>query len=137
MRPHAFKLLRIARSQHQTRPLARQLPRKLRTDAVAGPGDHDHLVREIHASRVYACPAMTGKDRNSNGTSGIVSSPSAVVNGVDFVLSAPEKWQESPSEECLGSHEQPEKVGLRARSPSAPADLDRILVAPCLYHAKR
>ena len=38
----------------------------------------------------------------------------------DFVLSAPEKWQESPSAPCVGSHDRLQKVGLRARGTSGP-----------------
>jgi hypothetical protein len=46
----------------------------------------------------------------------------------DFVLSAPEKWQESPSEECLGSREQAQTVGLMAPGTSRPMTGDRGLV---------
>jgi hypothetical protein len=38
----------------------------------------------------------------------------------DLVLSAPKKRPESPSEECLGSHARPQKVGLRAPGTSRP-----------------
>jgi hypothetical protein len=38
----------------------------------------------------------------------------------DFVFSAPKKRQESPSKECLGSREQPERVCLSAPGTSHP-----------------
>ena len=37
------------------------------------------------------------------------------------MLSVPEKWQGSPSAPWLGSHDRPQKVGLRARYEQSPA----------------
>jgi 6-phosphogluconate dehydrogenase len=46
----------------------------------------------LQAQRDYFGAHTYEKDRNSNGTARIVSSPSAVVNGGFRVLSAPKEW---------------------------------------------
>ena len=57
----------------------------------------------------------------------------------DLVLSAPEKWQDSPSAPCLGSPDQPQKIQLIARGTSATrrARSDPRRVAPTTRCADR
>ena len=77
------------------------------------PAAHSAVARE------NAYRAVMTKESNSNGTSGIVSSPSAVVND-RFRVERPGKWQESPSAPWLESPDRPQKVRLIARGTSAP-----------------